>query len=272
MVALTGKAPLRYYVYISDYKLDLLYEQISPALRTRISGELKIDLKVASLTLRGGEQPEATRMAKLQMIERYIDKYHHVGDIENPGREFFRGSMEMRWGWLSPRHCNRPQCNCFDYGWTQLCWDDEHVSPVVIFRGTRSREKAHDLVLLGGSRSHVLGAGAENDPAASLRGGSWMASLLDTLDRYVSQHRDFWARGKDLPGKEIRLAIEAGMLMSMKEPAQRLIFLAVPYGQDEIKTGTSLFGGSKKWMSKPLNGVIGTPVYVALEQAVGGPV
>jgi hypothetical protein len=54
------KAPLRYYIYVSDYKLDMLYEQISPAQRRRISGELDIDLKLAGLTLRGSEQPDAT--------------------------------------------------------------------------------------------------------------------------------------------------------------------------------------------------------------------
>jgi len=51
------RPPLRYYLYVSNTKLDMLFEQIDPALRRRISAEAKVDLKLASLTLRRADTP-----------------------------------------------------------------------------------------------------------------------------------------------------------------------------------------------------------------------
>lgn len=258
VVTLTRNAPLRYYVYISDYKLDMLYEQISPALRRRISGELKIDLKLAGLTVRGSEEPEATRMAKLRAVEHYIDKHHQVGDISEPGREFFRGSMDMQWGWLTPREGTR-DCICGkrhsseESGWAALCGYDERISPVVIFRGRQRHAQGVDFVLLGGSRKHVLGSGAESEPAALLvGGGSPMPNLVIALERCVSQLQYFDPREGYLPDLIARWNIESGLSMTMKGPCQRLDFLAVPYGRTEIK-----------FKDGTLYGVIGSPIYVA---------
>ena len=39
---------MRYYVYVSDSKVDMLYSQMPRGIRDRIAAELKIDLKVIS--------------------------------------------------------------------------------------------------------------------------------------------------------------------------------------------------------------------------------
>ena len=45
--------PLRYYLYISDSKLDMLFEQMNDhGVLKRISAEVKVDLKLVSMTLR----------------------------------------------------------------------------------------------------------------------------------------------------------------------------------------------------------------------------
>lgn len=255
MVILSREAPLRYYIYISDYKLDMLYEQISPTLRRRLSGELKIDLKLAGLTLTGGEQPDATRMTKLRAIEHHIDKHHHVGDISDPGREFFRGTMDMQWGWLTPREKPLPwddgQRAREKQGWEQLGCGSELNSPVTMFRGVQRRAQGIDFVLLGGSRRHVLASHAENDPAALLPGGTSMDILLMALEGHVSQLEGFRA-ARNIANSRAEHAIEAGLYMAMKGPRQCLNFLAVPFGQAEIKVR----GGT-------VHGVIGTPIYVA---------
>jgi hypothetical protein len=75
----------------------MLYEQIDPGLRRHLSAEAKVDLKIASVTLRQAERSPAARIAKLRMVEQYIDASHHVGTISSPGQEYFRGSMAMRW-------------------------------------------------------------------------------------------------------------------------------------------------------------------------------
>src|ERR1700690_995131 len=91
--------PLRYYIYVSDSKLDMLFEQVDQRSRKRISAELKIDLKVASLTLSEAEDPGPTRTAKLQLVEQFIETNQHVGTIQEPGKEYFRGEMPMTWEW-----------------------------------------------------------------------------------------------------------------------------------------------------------------------------
>jgi TIR domain len=95
-----AKPPLRYFVYVSDTKLEMLFEQIDPKLLRRLSVEAKVDLKLAGLTIRNAEQPTLTRMAKLNVVERYIDRHHEVGALQQPGTQYFRARMPVRWGWL----------------------------------------------------------------------------------------------------------------------------------------------------------------------------
>ena len=57
----TEMPTLHYYLYISDSKLDMLYEQIDQKSARRISAELKVDLKLASLTIREASAPDPTR-------------------------------------------------------------------------------------------------------------------------------------------------------------------------------------------------------------------
>jgi hypothetical protein len=249
MTPVTARQPLRYFVYISDYKLDMLYDQIPVSLLSRISGEIRIDLKIAGLTLRGNGLSEATRIEKLRAVERYIEKHHHVGSVSEPGQEFFRGKIEMQWGWLIPPD------------WESLTGRGERISPVVIFRGSQVRGQDVDFVLLGGSRKHVLDLNTKNDPIAEAVEGGGSGSMLNTLlaylETFVSQMRRFDPKSRAVDirsnGPWAETAIWAGLYMRMKAaPDQCLDFLAVPYGTAEIelKDGT-------------LHGVIGSPIYVA---------
>jgi Family of unknown function (DUF7019) len=127
-----SKAPeLRYYLYISDAKLDMLFDQIDRSILKRIVAEVKVDLKLASVTLRGADSPGPSRAAKLRVVERYIEANHHVGDIWVPGRQFFRGRLEMWWGWVPAREA------------------------AVWFQNIQT--EGSPCVVLVGSRYHVLG-------------------------------------------------------------------------------------------------------------------
>jgi Family of unknown function (DUF7019)/Protein of unknown function (DUF2510) len=46
---------MRYYVYASDAKIDMLYSQIPPKLLNRVIGELKLDVKLLAVSLRQRE-------------------------------------------------------------------------------------------------------------------------------------------------------------------------------------------------------------------------
>ena len=87
---------MKFYVYVSDTKVDMLYAQISPRARNSIATQLKIDLKLLSATF--SEEPrEATRFSKLQLVTEFIDKHEKVGTVDEPDH-YFKGIMYLRWG------------------------------------------------------------------------------------------------------------------------------------------------------------------------------
>jgi Family of unknown function (DUF7019) len=54
---------MKYYTYVSDAKLDMLFAQIPSRVSKRLSAELKVDFKVVSLTLKPESEP-ITRYGK----------------------------------------------------------------------------------------------------------------------------------------------------------------------------------------------------------------
>jgi len=237
-------APLRYFLYISDTKLEMLFEQIDPALRRTISAEATIDLKLASLTLRQADPPPAARTAKLRMVERYIDTHHRVGTIGAPGHDYFRGSMPMQWGWLA------------DGG-----YHDMSISGLdtVFFRG----ERASYVVVLAGSRRHVLG----EQPAAEdsrLFAHSATPNIFAVIGEHISrspglsQHwRDQWEVPVDPPEVGLRDAAQ----LELRGPSQNLEFLALTLIQDD---GVPIHIGGWPETTEQVHAVLGTPLYVAV--------
>lgn len=260
------RRPLRYYLYVSDTKLDMLFEQIDPAMRRRISAETKVDLKLASLTLRRADAPSAARLAKLRLVERYIDRHHHVGTIQEPGCEFFRGSMPMQWGWFHQGYSdpNSP-------------YDGRDT---VFFRG---RDSSH-VVVLAGSRRHVLG---EQQPAAEdrdVRAHSATPNILAVIAEHISGspglgQRWRWLRSLDprTGGSEDVCAAHDPPEVGLREaagvrldgPAQHLEFLAVPilHGFVEIYVPHDFVHHSIP--DETVHAVLATPLYVAMAKDHG---
>ncbi|MDI5978239.1 DUF7019 family protein [Amycolatopsis magusensis] len=250
------RPPLRYYLYVSDAKLEMLFEQIDPALRRRISAEAKIDLKLASLALRRADHPHAARMAKLQLVERYIDKHHHVGTIQEPGREYFRGSLPVQWGWLN--HEDDP------YG-------SNDTRDTVFFRG---RDSSH-MVVLAGSRQHVLG----EQPAAEdrdLRAHSATPNILAVIAEHLSSNPKLGQRWRWLKSLDPRTAgsedvaaahdppeigLREAARVTLRGPAQHVEFLAVPI----IHGPVTIERMEGDWfVDENLHAILATPLYVAM--------
>jgi hypothetical protein len=221
-------------MYISDNKLDMLFEQIDQGVLKHISAEVKVDLKLAGVTLRQTEQPTQARTAKLRVVERFIEKYHHVGTIQEPGNEYFRGQMDMQWGWL-------PGAN------------PPNRLPIVVFRGSQSSQ----FVVLAGSRRHVLEermAGAGEDAVVGL---SLLPNIYAAIAEHISEAPEFAEQVRARPASEIgnlsRYALDTFAKTSLETPTQPLEFLAVPLVESQIDY-EGLAG---------IHGVLGTPLYVA---------
>lgn len=156
---------MEYYVYISDAKLDMLYEQIPTRLRDRLATELKIDLKLFSTAF--SEHPsEKSKFAKLKLVTDFITKNEQVGTIDEP-QSYFAGTLEMSWG---------------PYG-----IGDEQI---VYFGGFNDKT----IVGLGGSLKHVIGNGTDK----LLHSGSHTPYLVATLikELQLSIPKSFPQHGK----------------------------------------------------------------------------
>ncbi|MEU3742642.1 MULTISPECIES: DUF7019 family protein [unclassified Streptomyces] len=85
---------MRYYLYVSGSKLDMLYEQIPPKLLKRIAVEAKVDLKVLSVALQS-PRAEAGTYDRLDVVETYLEREFDVSWMTEP-RPWFRGDLGLR--------------------------------------------------------------------------------------------------------------------------------------------------------------------------------
>lgn len=125
---------LRYYVYISDSKVDMLLPQVDPGLVGKRSTELGLNLKL--VTSKRKVESDADRIARLERVVRHIDDFCDVGTIDEPG-QYFRGRLAMR---------------------------VRQAQGFVYFAGATE----DTVVGLGGSSGHIIGGAAPKDDAVSL--------------------------------------------------------------------------------------------------------
>jgi hypothetical protein len=127
--------PVKYYLYVSDTKLDMLFAQIPSGVRDNLVKEFKFDLKVVAVSVRENPSDE-TRYSKLKVVTEFLES-EGVGGIDDPAA-YFKGELEMEW---------RP-------------FDHLIGSDVVYLAG----ETETTFVGLGGSAKHVIGAKAREEP------------------------------------------------------------------------------------------------------------
>jgi hypothetical protein len=204
----------RYYLYVSDAKVDMLLSQIDPAVSRRHRTEIGVDLKLLTAK-RVGEPAGSDRFARVERVVRHLADHGDVGSIADPG-QFFWGLLPMRWG-------------PFPGG---------PGSSLVFFDGT--------TVALGGSIGHVLGS----VPGAAEHGltRSLMPSMLDELgmsadleDEYVT---DALNTDPDDRADAAVLATVRQAVAKLRGPAQNLEFVAkrLLHGRDTGAGGWVLLG------------------------------
>ena len=225
---------MKYYIYISDTKIDMLYPQIPQPILKRIASSLSINLKLLGAEISIGSknsQANETRYAKVRIVSEYIEKHLDVGTIDTPST-YFKGTLPMRW--------------------------EQIGDSLVYFMGTTSRT----CIALGGSFQHVIGA---NISIPSLpRGSNDINSLLTTISGYIDI-----AEGLE-PGviskiKNITphsLFSIAKMKHIMTGPEQRIEFLVKTLLQGSLDRSIKKEHGIHLFQSYI---VLGTPIYVAID-------
>ncbi|MFL5580785.1 MAG: DUF7019 family protein [Gemmatimonadaceae bacterium] len=214
---------IRDYVYVSDTKIDMLFDQIPVPLAKRITADLRIDLKVISVSVKQAPTGQ-TRYAKLAVVETFVREHLSLGTVDE-GAPYVEGTLSMRWG---------------PFG------DDDAM---VFFAGASEET----VVGLGGSFGHVVGAAP---PGAGLM---WSAApvIYRTLAGAGALSGAGDARA-DAPGgragsgdDDVWPRVVAQAARTLAPPTERLEFLARRIRRSEYQ----VFGRSSV--------LLGSPIYVA---------
>ena len=183
-----------YFVYISDSKVEMLYEQISWSMRETLSFELSIDFGLIKARFSNTDNKTA-RTKKLKLIERFISR--KTGTLLEP-RSYFYGEMDMIWG---PYH---------DY------------ENFVYFGGTN--KSIH--VGLGGTLTNCIGIpNKTTEEPSSYSLSPYLVSALAKKKEIPDPHSSFtsWQRVKDLNEQALEAVVGANFSLL---PTQRMKFLS----------------------------------------------
>ena len=86
---------MKYYVYISDAKVDMLLPQISDDTKKKISTEFGFDLKVLTAKRTSEFLVNENRIARLETVVAFIREWGNLGSVDEPD-EYIEDSVPMR--------------------------------------------------------------------------------------------------------------------------------------------------------------------------------
>jgi hypothetical protein len=185
---------IKYYIYVSDAKVDMLSAQIPRNILNKISADLNINLGVFNVALKEKESQQ-TLFDKLEVVAKYITKHLDIGDVDNP-QTYFHARVPMRWGAL--------------FGGSNQNF--------VYFAGKTDQT----IFGLGGSMQHVIGEQKGQSPGAN----SFTPSILATLKK-LDIHSDFGISSDVVPSREDPLwVVAASAGLHELGPEEPLEFLA----------------------------------------------
>ena len=246
---MSGK--VKYYIYISDTKLDMLYPQIPRSLFRKFTPEFSFNLKLPVSEMGAaikGNQIEDIRYTKLKETVKYIEENCGIGTIDQP-LAYFRGTLPMQWGLLG-------------------------ASNVVYYGGST----ASTTVGLGGSGQHVIGGmnyspiqpiptisknprGIPTDPNDSGSGIPAIFKAFESVLFYEARAREralLQQIHSTAPIQDANHALDAVKLIErcLRGPYQNLEFLA-----RKLIVGESRVGEAYGYFRQV---ILGTPIYIAL--------
>lgn len=243
---------MKYYLYVSDAKIDMLYNQLPSRLRKKFSGELRLDLKLLSLVMKGDPTPE-TRYSKLNAVLEYMNRTIPIGTVDAP-EAYFRGTLPMSWGVLLDVRRYPPR--------KRINWLRAPFAKAVFFSGVTQQT----VLGLLGSYKHLVTSPAtpKGDPLSHYSPSLHFEITLHWLYRALID----WDSG-EVPVQDDWLTdIVCTLLAKMPVRAQKLEFVAKRHVEQAIPTNDPRDerGVAKAEYPYPAQRrlLIGTPIYVAM--------
>lgn len=155
------KAELRYYLYISDAKVNMLLPQVPGALQRKVSAKFGFDIKVLSGSLETERATLDNRIARLGAVEEYVVQNEQVGTPSSPA------------SWI--------------HGIVDAKFLDIGNGAILFLAGDRS-----SILALGGSARHVIGAASEPVQIPMSFAPNFVGQLTSLIDK-----RPDWLLGMD---------------------------------------------------------------------------
>ena len=196
---------MKYYLYISDAKVDMLIQQIPHNVKKNIGPELKFDLKILSASRKTEVVSADDRIGRLEAVCEFIQQFGNVGTVEEP-QEYLADVLDMTWE---------------TYGLK----DGNERDRLVYFAGVSKR----NVLGLAGSVIHLVGRPTPSrELLFTIGGGSEFPYILRFLHEVLSgeRHGNSFLYGNESPEQTW---IEDTYRFShrlMDGPKQRLEFLA----------------------------------------------
>lgn len=230
MIKLKNPDDIKFYLYISDTKLDMLYQQITSSTKEKSSFGCEINLHVVKLSSKKERENEDIKDDKLKIVIKALNDAKLVGSIDNPN-QYFKGTLPMRWGTL--RDWGRPS--------------DE--SPLVYFGGNTEST----MFGLGGSSKHVIGNSGSASTDSRSSAPSIIGEILSGLDMPLAGWRTA-PRLRDMDHHGTYEAIKWANRNLSWAPEQNMEFYAK----------TLLKGDYLDDDGQSIRVLLGSPIYVAL--------
>lgn len=97
---MNDKPKLKYYLYVSESKVDMLYAQVPKSIKSKLESEVKLNLQLLNVSFTE-KQFEDTLYTKLNATVEYLNQTESVGSVHSP-QEYFKGSMYLQWAQIHP--------------------------------------------------------------------------------------------------------------------------------------------------------------------------
>ncbi len=96
--ATSTSSVLRFYVYISETKVGMMYPQVPPSFLKGAEAEVKVNIGVLSSGLKARGPEDAKEIPRqVSAIESYLRDQNEVGSVDHP-KTWVAGVIPMRWG------------------------------------------------------------------------------------------------------------------------------------------------------------------------------
>lgn len=236
MLRVKSSADIKWYLYRSDAKLRMLFQQIAKAGSSKKTIEWKVGIPSVGTVSRKSESENAVDADDMlkAIIER-LESSGQVGTLEDPSL-YIKGVMPMRWGMYN-----------------DLGRRDADQGPLVYFGGLDA--DARMLLALGGSSKHVLG----HEGATSTYSRSSTPELVDALCRGIESGQyepPPWDDERETEGRVYRAIAMAQHYL--RPPTQNLEFFA-----KTLMVGKT-YGVEQYIGIEDAKVILGTPLFVAL--------